>query len=134
MEYINKKWDLPTMEKKIDNLKRVIKPSTVDIYVSRYVDIADTRLDALYLAYYAMKDDFCKVKRRLFGKPKSVEFKYKRNPSNQWYYSNYGLADSLYNTAAGISDSYWNYSAYTSAVTASTWTVTTATNTYWNTL
>ena len=131
MEYINKKWDLPTMEKKIDNLKKIIQPSTVDIYVSRYIDIADTRLDALYLAYYAMKDDFCKVKRRLFGKPKSVEFKYKANPATQWYYSNYGL----YGTTANISDSYWDYAAYTSAVTSNTtWTVTTATNTYWNSL
>ena len=134
MEYINKKWDLPTMEKKIDNLKKIIQPSTVDIYVSRYMDIADTKLDALYLAYYAMKDDYCKVKRRLFGKPKSVEFKYKPVQSSQWYYSNYGLADSLYGTAASVSDSYWNYAAYTSAVTTNTWTVTTATNTYWNTL
>lgn len=134
MEYINKKWDLPVMEKRLENLKKIIPCTIVDAYIRKYENIAYSKLDALYLAFYALKDTYCKVKRHTFGTPKMVDFKYKPVQSSQWYYSNYGLADSIYGTAADISDSYWNYAASTSAVTANTWTVTTATNTYWNTL
>lgn len=134
MEYVNKRWDLPVMEKRLENLKKIIPCTVVDSYIRKYENMADSKLDALYLAFYALKDTYCKVKRHTFGTPKMVDFKYKPVQSSQWYYSNYGLADSLYGTAASISDTYWNYASFTSAVESSTWTVTTASNTYWNTL
>lgn len=134
MEYVNKRWDLPVMEKRLENLKKIIPCTVVDAYIRKYENMSDSKLDALYLAFYALKDTYCKVKRNTFGTPKMVDFKYKPVQSSQWYYNNYGLADSLYGTAASVSDTYWNYASFTSAVESSTWTVTTAPNTYWNTL
>lgn len=134
MEYVNKRWDLPVMEKKLENLKKIIPPGIVDGYIKKYENLADSKLDALYLAFYALKDVYCKVRRDSFGTPKTVEFKYKVRQSDPWYYGSYSIADSLYGTAASVNDSYWNYAAVTSATTSSTWTVTTATNTYWNML
>ena len=86
MEYINKKWDLPTMEKRMENLKTVIDSNTVDAIIKHYDDIADNRLDALYLAYYHLKDIYCKIKRYSFGIPKDVEYNRKVKVS-EWYVS-----------------------------------------------
>jgi hypothetical protein len=74
MEHINKKWDLPTMEKRLENLKKIINPTTVDMAIVCYTNCVEDRLDALYLAYYDLKDRFCKIKRKIFGKPKEVEY------------------------------------------------------------
>jgi len=96
MEYINKKWDLPTMEKRMENLKTVIDSDTVDATIKYYDDIADNRLDALYLAYYHLKDIYCKIKRHSFGTPKDVEYnrmvkvpKWSNGNSVWWSPSNY---------------------------------------------
>ncbi len=89
MEYVNKRWDLPTMEVRMENLKKVINPHIVETSIAYYETIADNRLDALYLAYYQLKDDYCKIKRRTFGKPKNVQYKPKQSTSG-WYTNNYG--------------------------------------------
>ena len=97
MEYINKKWDLPTMEKRIENLKKIISPGVVDWIVRYNLNRTDSRLDGLYLAYYELKDRYCKINRRAFGQPKKVKFEPKKrdtiwysNDTNIWYDSYYG--------------------------------------------
>ncbi|MBO6254949.1 MAG: hypothetical protein J6O49_15105 [Bacteroidaceae bacterium] len=107
MEYVNKRWDLPTMEVRMENLKKIINPHIVETSIAYYENIADNRLDALYLAYYQLKDDYCKIKRRTFGKPKNVEYKPKKSTS--WWYKN----DDDSNTT------WWSPSNYT-------WTITTS--------
>lgn len=114
MEYVNKKWDLPTMEVRMENLKKVINPHIVETSIAYYEAVADNRLDALYLAYYQLKDDYCKVKRRTFGKPKDVEYKPKKstswlNKSTSWWYAN----------DYGDNAIWWSPSDYT-------WTITTS--------
>jgi hypothetical protein len=130
MEYIEKRWDLPTMEKRMECLKKVIDPFEVDLKINFYLSIVtDDRLDAMYLAYYDLKDKYCKIDRSKFGKPKTVDYKQKNfrmdttsfagtyltepaTPSN-WCYSD---------SATNAYSVYWEPSNYT-------WTVTTATNT-----
>ena len=122
MEYINKKWDLPTMEKRMENLKTVIDSNTVDAIIKHYDDIADNRLDALYLAYYHLKDIYCKIKRYSFGTPKDVEYNRKVKTS-EWYNGN---------------SVWWSPSNYTWTITTSYATSDTSTtysyNTYYNQL
>ena len=104
-EYVNKRWDLPTMEKKLELLKKVIPAEIVGLRINSYLCYAEDRLDALYLAYYSLKDEYCKIKRRTFGEPKIVEYKPK---TVKWDYD-YG-------------NNMWTTSDYT-------WTVTTSYNT-----
>jgi hypothetical protein len=129
-EFIEKRWDLPTMEKRMENLKKVIDPFEVDLKINLYLSIStDDRLDALYLAYYDLKDKYCKLDRKKFGTPKKVDYKQKNfgtlttsfidtsltEPaiSSTWYYSN---------ATAGAYSVYWEPSNYN-------WTVTTRANT-----
>ena len=130
-EFIEKRWDLPTMEKRMENLKKVIDPFEVDLKVNYYLTLfTDDKLDAMYLAYYDLKDKYCKIDRRKFGKPKTVDYKSKNTigtittsyfdtyltepaTSSSWYYSD---------TTTGTYNVYWEPFNYT-------WTVTTATNT-----
>ena len=124
MEYINKKWDLPTMEKRMENLKMAIDSDAVDATIKYYDDIADNRLDALYLAYYHLKDIYCKVKRRTFGNPKIVEYNRKVKDS-EWYVS-----------GTNGNSVWWSPSNYTWTITTSYATSDTSTtysyNTYYN--
>lgn len=126
MEYINKKWDLPTMEVRMENLKKVINPHIVETSIAYYENIADNRLDALYLAYYQLKDDYCKIKRRTFGKPKNVEYKPKQSTS--WWYAN----DYERNSIWWSPDNYtWTITtSYSSSATTATYSY----NSYYNQL
>ena len=129
-EYIEKRWDLPTMEKRMECLKKVIDPFEVDLKINFYLStFTDDKLDAMYLAYYDLKDKYCKIDERNFGKQKRVDYKsknigmvttsyvdtYLTEPatSSSWYYSD---------TTTGAYNVYWEPSNYT-------WTVTTAANT-----
>ena len=135
-EFIEKRWDLPTMEKRMECLKKVIDPFEVDLKINFYLSaFTDDKLDAMYLAYYDLKDKYCKIDRRKFGKPKTVNYKTKGVnsfgnfastlvdtsltetaitwPDNAtWYYSN---------STTSAYDVRWEPSDYA-------WTVTTATN------
>ena len=103
-EYVNKKWDLPTMEKKLELLKKVIPAEIVDLRIGSYLCYTEDRLDALYLAYYSLKDEYCKIKRRSFGEPKKVEYKPK---TVKWYDSNeWTITTSSYSTTT-TSAYYW---------------------------
>jgi len=132
-EFIEKRWDLPTMEKRMENLKKVIDPLEVDLKINLHLSMStDDRLDALYLAYYELKDEYCKLDRKKFGTPKKVDYKQKSfgtfttsfidtsltvptmgwTNSTNWYYSD---------TTTGAYNVYLEPSNYT-------WTVTTAAN------
>ena len=119
MKFINKKWDLPTMEKKLDSLKKIIPEYAVDLEISLYSNVAEDRLDVLYLAYYSLKDKYCKIKREKFGKIKDVEFEPKKAtvtgtagsywcaPADYTWTVYTSSTDSVYTCA------YDNYDAYT---------------------
>lgn len=112
-EYVNKRWDLPTMEKKLELLKKVIPAEIVNLRIDSYLCYADDRLDALYLAYYSLKDEYCKIKRRTFGEPKKVEYKPKTVKwdydygSNAWTTSNYTWTVTISDSTSATSSYYW---------------------------
>lgn len=62
------------MERRMENLKKVIPEIEVEFAITKYSCIAKNRLDALYLAYFDLKDKFCKIDRRNFGTVKQIEF------------------------------------------------------------
>jgi hypothetical protein len=109
MEYVKKKWDLHTMEKKLESLKKVIPAGVVDFEINNFSSVAEDRLDALYLAYYALKDMYCKVRRSTFGKPKIVKYEPKKSQDNTYWYS-------LNGNDWSTSSNSWTIS-YTSATT-----------------
>ena len=113
-EYVNKKWDLSTMEKKLELLKKVIPAEIVDLRISSYLCCTEDRLDALYLAYYSLKDEYCKIKRRSFGEPKIVEYKPKTIKwetnfnDNLWTTSNdYTWTVTTLDSTSATSSYYW---------------------------
>lgn len=112
-EYVNKRWDLPTMEKKLELLKKVIPAEIVNLRIDSFLCSTEDRLDALYLAYYSLKDEFCKIKRRSFGEPKIVEYKPK---TIKWDYD-YG-------------SNAWNTWTITTSYSTS-YTTTTSSSYYW---
>lgn len=104
MEYINKRWDLPTMEKRMQCLKKIIDPVEVDSEILIGESTADNRLDALYIAYYNLKDRHCKIKRSVFGTPKIVEYKPREinwyavtDGNDVWWKTNNYSWDTIYN-------------------------------------
>lgn len=84
--YIEKRWSKEVIEKRLENLKKIIPPSIVDAEIRVAKVKADDELDALYLAYYSLKDSYCKIKRKTFGIPKNVKYTPKRVAwySNDW--------------------------------------------------
>jgi hypothetical protein len=134
-EFIEKIWDLPTMEKRMECLKKVIDPFEVDLRVNYYLSLfTDDKLDAMYLAYYDLKDKYCKIDRRKFGNLKTVNFKSKgvnsygnfvstfvdtslteaaitRTDNASWYYSD---------STTSAYDVHWEPSDYNWIVTART--------------
>ena len=133
-KYIEKRWDLPTMEKRMERLKKVIDPFEVDLKINHYLTFfTDDKLDAMYLAYYDLKDKYCKIDRRNFGKPKTVNYKTKNNIGMATTsFANAYLAEPTITWTSGTN---WYYSdsatnAYTIHWEPSdyTWTITTATD------
>lgn len=133
MDYVNKIWDLPTMEKRMECLKKVIDPLEVDLRVNYYLSLfTDDKLDAMYLAYYDLKDKYCKIDVRKFGKPKTVDYKQKNNMLFTTSLIDASLTEPTITWTGGTN---WYYSdSTTNAYSVSwepsnyTWTVTTATN------
>ena len=74
-KYIKKRWNLEQMKIRVENLKKVISAQVVDdaIRIAKYT--TDDELDGLYIAYYRLKDEYSKIKRRWFGFPKLVDYK-----------------------------------------------------------
>ena len=90
-EYIEKRWNKEVMEKRLENLKKIINSYFVDDEIRMAKNQTENELDALYLAYYELKDRYCKIKRSSFGKPKKVGYVPKKKPIG--YYSSYWDSD-----------------------------------------
>lgn len=90
-EYIEKRWSKEVLEKRLENLKKVISPGLVDLAIDDANTKTDNELDALYIAYYELKDKYCKIKRSSFGKPKQVGYIPKKKKLG--YYSPYWDSD-----------------------------------------
>ena len=125
--YIEKRWSKEVIEKRLENLKKIIPPSIVDAEITVAKIKADDELDALYLAYYSLKDSYCKIKRKTFGIPKNVKYTPKRvawysNDWSGWYTTD---SDYYYPTTATTSATIYTYNANDYF---STWSTTTALN------
>ena len=106
--YINKRWSKEVMQKRLENLKKILPLGVVELQIELGKQKAEDELDALYIAYYALKDIYCKVKRNSFGTPNEVEYKpkclwyrsfYEYNIPNEYYTTLYSNPVITYNTA-----------------------------------
>lgn len=112
--YIEKRWSKEVLETRLENLKKVISPGLVDLAIDDANTKTDNELDALYIAYYELKDKYCKIKRSSFGKPKQVGYVPKKKPIGYyWEYDDWD--DWSWTTYATTSSSgiYSNYSTTT---------------------
>ena len=117
-EYIEKRWSKEVLEKRLENLKKVIKPGYIEMAIRDAKQKTDNELDALYIAYYELKDKHCKLRRCSFGVPKQVGYVPKKKKLG--YYSPYWDDDddwswTINGTCATTSSSgiYSNYSTTT---------------------
>ena len=132
-EYIEKRWSKEVMEKRLENLKKAISPGLVDLAIDDANTKTDNELDALYIAYYELKDKYCKIKRSSFGKPKQVGYVPKKKKIG--YYSPYWDDDDDWSWT--INGTYFTSSSASNSAIYSNYSTTTTTNaytTYWNTL
>ena len=127
--YIEKRWSKEVLETRLENLKKVISPGLVDLAIDVANMKTDNELDALYIAYYELKDKYCKIKRSSFGKPKQVGYVPKKKKIG--YYSPYWDDD---NWPWTINGTYTTTSSNGIYSNYSTTTTTNAYTTYWNTL
>ena len=121
--HIRKKWDKETMLKMLDKLRSTLPDGCVDRELFRAGFQSNSEIDVLYIAYYNLKDSYCKLNRRSFGKAKYLCFE----PTNKIQVAVPNCDEPSYGT-------------YTST-TATTYTVswispstTTTTTTYWEPL
>ena len=128
-DYIEKRWSKEVMEKRLKNLKKIIYPYYVDSEIRMAKNQTENELDALYIAYYNLKDRYCKIKRSSFGKPKKVGYVPKKKKI--WYFSPYWDVDDEWTwtinsnfTSAASSDIY----TYNANDMWSTWSTTTILN------
>ena len=56
--YIEKRWSKEVLEKRLENLKKVINPYFVDSELRIAKSLTENELDALYIAYYNLKDRY----------------------------------------------------------------------------
>ena len=85
--FVKKPWDIEQMRKRVDNLKKRLGPTIVEIYLYQSFNKTNNELDALYLTYYGLKERCLKYRRCVFGRVKEVQFK--RKVDNKWYYVDY---------------------------------------------
>ena len=110
-DYIDKRWSKEVMEKRLENLKKIINHYFVDNEIRMAKGQTENELDALYIAYYNLKDRYCKIKRSSFGKPKKVGYVPKKKPIG--YYTKYW---DLYD---GDDDWTWTISSNSTSATSS---------------
>jgi len=119
------------MEKRLENLKKVISPGLVDLAIDDANTKTENEVDALYIAYYELKDKYCKIKRSSFGKPKKVGYVPKKKKIG--YYSPYWDVDDWDDWSWTINGLYGTYSIGSSASNSainSNYSTTTTTNAY----
>lgn len=71
---IKKRWNLEEMKIRVNNLKKVIDETLINIYYYRALEETDNELDALYMAYYDLKALLLKYKREVYGTVNEVEY------------------------------------------------------------
>ena len=123
--YIEKRWSKEVLEKRLENLKKVISPGLVDLAIDDANTKTDNELDALYIAYYELKDKHCKLRRRAFGVPKIVGYVPKKKPIG--YYSPYWEYDDWDDWSWTITGT---YATTSSSGIYSNYSTTTTTNAY----
>lgn len=105
---IKKRWNLEEMKIRVNNLKKVINETLINIYYYRALKKTDNELDALYIAYYDLKALSLKYKREVYGTVNNVEYK----PKFDWniYLDEYLKNNINYYTST---ESYYSWSTGT---------------------
>jgi len=72
--YINKKWSVEELRKRLENLKKITPSLVVDFQIAMAKTLTLDERDALYIAYYALKKKYSKINYSKFGGLKRVGY------------------------------------------------------------
>ena len=65
--YIEKKWSIEELRKRIRNLKKIIPYEVVSWHITFARSLTYSERDALYIAYYELRKIFSKINYSRFG-------------------------------------------------------------------
>lgn len=108
-----RKWSEKDIMIKLTNLGKKFGWLTIQYEIDFQKKYTDNTCDAMNLAYYSLKNKMCKINRGKYGYVRTPEYEPKKRKD---YYGNY---------------MWYNYNDYS---TSYTWTITTNSNSYYNTL
>jgi hypothetical protein len=108
-----RKWDIKDITIKLDNLKKRFGAWTIESEIAYQRQYTDNAVDYLNMAYYALKQRYCRIHMWRYGVINNVDYLPKQNV---WYSYN------------------WNDNNYTWTITSNTQTSSVYYATYFNTL
>lgn len=79
-----RKWDIKDITIKLDNLKKRFGEWVIDNEIKFQKRYTDNAVDYLNMAYYALKQKYCKIHRRKYGIINNVEYTPKKNVWHTW--------------------------------------------------
>ena len=81
-KFVEKKWSREQIEIRLENLKKIIDPFIINMKIHKCKSLCDSEYDALYMAFYDLKDQYSRLPRIKFGAPKLIGYVPK---NNGWY-------------------------------------------------
>lgn len=118
--FLEKKWTLEEIRKRVENLNKIISPSIIlNEYIANYVSVND-ELDALYMTYYNLKDKYMKYKRCSLGDIKLVSLNKTYCPSN--FYGSFGTSFYTFSYDSSSNSVTYGYDDWQTSDNTTTWT------------
>ena len=107
-----RKWSERDIMIKLTNLGKLLGWFTVQTEIEFQKKYTDNACDAMNLAYYSLKNRFCKINRHKFGYVRTPEYEPKKRLVRSIYDYNGYMTDNSYTisyTTSCTTASYWNY-------------------------
>lgn len=73
-KFVEKKWSMEQIVIRLENLKKIIDPFIINMKIHKCKALCDSEYDALYMAFYELKDQYSRLPRIKFGEPKLIGY------------------------------------------------------------
>lgn len=73
-KFVEKKWSMEQIVIRLENLKKIIDPFIINMKIHECKALCDSEYDALYMAFYKLKDQYSRLPRIKFGAPKPIAY------------------------------------------------------------